>query len=297
MGSKQSQHEPPNPGTVLMWAKGNSSHFSLLSLNVLRAICAYLKHAPCLFWITSTSLHYYAFDLDHPDILQTSPRICLARPIQVNSNSRWAVVNSNQAIVCGGGSGKEAWKSGYLLNRVGGVQALPEMLVGHGCAGMIVKKTSVFVFGSSAAAGERSSEKLYLLGSQWDQLDPMHRARYCFTPAVWQAAIYLCGGQYNNNTIEVLNGSRLHLLEISLPEGGRTLSCVPESTLVVLTLDYLTVLSVRAGLLTCTFKKREGENVLPFTNPVYWQGAIFNIEEGELCQYSVQDGRHLDSQR
>lgn len=253
MGSKQSQHEPPNPGTVLMWAKGNSLSFSLLSLNVLRVICAYLKHTPCLFWITSTSLHYYAFDLDHPDMLQAIPRIRLTRPIQVNSSSRWAVVNSNETVVCGGGSGKKAWKTGYLLNRVGGVQVLPEMLVGHSCAGLIVKKTSVFVFGSSNAAGERFCEKLYLLDSQWEQLDLMHRDRYCFTPAAWQAAIYLCGGQYNNNTIEVVNGSKVSLLEISLPEGGRALSCVPENTLLVLTLDYLVVLSVGAGLLTCTF--------------------------------------------
>ena len=130
MGSQQTQQrECPDPGTVLVWTKVRSSLFSRLSLNVLRVVCVYLHHSPCLFWITNTSLHYYSFDLDRPEDLQPSPQIALVRWIQANRNSRWAVVDSHRAVVCGGGSGKQAWKSGYLVNTEGGVQTLPEIWI------------------------------------------------------------------------------------------------------------------------------------------------------------------------
>jgi len=294
MGSTQAKiSEHPDHGTVLVWVKVYSSMFSPLSFNILRVVCIYLKPAPCLFWITNASLLYYNFDLDNPDTILPSPRIPLTRVIQANGNSRWAVIDSHRAVLCGGGSNKQAWKSGYLVNRAGGVQVLPEMLWGHVCAGVVVRKATVLVFGSSDEKGERSCESLQLPGTIWTELGEMHRPRYCFTPAIWQAAIYLCGGQYNNNTIEVLHGQQLHLLEFSLPEGGRTLACAPESTLLVISLNYMTVLSCTEKQLSCTSKKREGENVLPYTNPVCWQHAIFNIEDRHLRKYSIENGQTL----
>ena len=289
MGNAPESPELPYPGCVLIWVQSLSATYAPLSHNILRVIHSYLHSPPVLFLLTSNTIRSYDSSLD---FTSTSPAL-LSKSIHVNRNSRWAAVDRLRVVVCGGGSGSQAWKSVYLVNQRGGVQVLPEMNRGHGCAGVIIRKASLFVFGSFDAKGERYCEKLRLPGANWTQLADMHRARYCFSPSVWLTDIYLCGGQFNNNTIEVLSGSHMRLLDVQLPEGSRSLSCVYGKMLVVLTLDYITTLTRSETGVTCTILQRDGENVDPTTLPVIWNDNILVIEDGELRKYSVTTGTRL----
>ena len=78
-----------------------------------------------------------------------------------------------------------------------------------------------------------------LLGSPWELLPDMHAPRATFTPAIWQGAVYLCGGHFSP-TIESFDGVTMRLLDIS--GTGSTMTCIKRNTLLIFTNDCLTML-------------------------------------------------------
>lgn len=85
----------PHPSTVLLWTKSLS--LLPLSLNILREICAYFQPFALLVWLSPTSIA--SFDFHHQQLCTAQP---LSSPIQCDWNSRWAVIDSERVVVCGG---------------------------------------------------------------------------------------------------------------------------------------------------------------------------------------------------
>jgi len=86
----------PHPSTVLLWARPLCPVQSL-SLNILREVCAYFQPFALLAWLSSTSVA--SFDFHHQQLCTAQP---LSVSIQCDWNSRWAVIDSERVVICGG---------------------------------------------------------------------------------------------------------------------------------------------------------------------------------------------------
>lgn len=228
-----------------------------------------------IYWVTSREIR--SFDVS---TLQSSPQVQLNSAIQANTNSRWAVVDANRLVLCGGGNCElyvvlTLFNTAYFLSRTGSVQVLPYMKYGHNSPGVIVWKQQVLVFGSYHGEG-RECEGLSLAASHWRSLPQLHARRYGFTPAIWQKAVYLCGGLCSH-TIEVYDGVSIRLLVLTLPEDSCTMACVSGDLLVVFNDHYLSILSKpeTGDDPVIAVKPRQGEWAQSQTHPLLWEGVVY----------------------
>ena len=255
-----------------------------------------------IYWVTGKSVQ--CFDVRTS---QLHPPVQLRTPILADENSRWAVVDSGRVVLCGGGKGdtseslvisgySKPRKTAYLLSKTGEVETLPELQYGHQSPGVIAWNGRVLVFGSSRGPGGRQCEALVLTGQTWEAFAEMHKKRFEFTPAIWRDSVYLCGGA-RNRTVEVFDGVSLQLLEFRFPEGIQCMACAHGETLLVVTVNYLIVLS-RTGSGSepdSVLKARRGAGSQTFTPPVVWNEVIYSFDEdGDVCKYSAETGASLD---
>lgn len=286
MGKKSSKPEvESNPGVILVWMRRTSAPMSRLSGNITREIYTYLQPLLCLPWVNSHQIRYY--DFQRQTILEPVP---LKSAIQASWNSRWAVIDIDRLVLCGGNEvldrfsvrGRQRTSCTATAECI-----LPDMLEGHSCCGLIVWKCTVQVFGSLIGKAVARCESLDLREpSQWEQLPDMHQARAKFTPTLWKEAIYLCGG-HHNNTLEVFDGHRMQLLGLRLPESGKSLSCIGRNSLLVLTSNYLTILSSKASNIHTRIIKHSPTTVFAFTEPVCYREEMYCFYCGKVEKYEV----------
>lgn len=203
------------------------------------------------------------------------------------------------------------------------MQALSDMIAGHCAQGIIVWNEATLVFGSSSQNEGRLCERLDLKTkqrtalpemcqarhpfaphegrldlktNQWTALPEMRQARHCFAPAVLQSAVYLCGGGYIVS-IECFDGVAMRLLTIRMPEDGVAIACSRGNTLLVLTPDYLTIISKTAEVSepTVSVKKHRSCNIKSRPNPVWYDDIIFQYTETKLLKFSAEDGCILNN--
>ena len=277
---------------LLVWAKLQPSCFSPLSFNIIREVCSYLHHV-CLVCVTANSVKF--IDIERLEHLKTIPIRALTTQVQVNSSSRWTVMDEARVVVCGGGETEgEAWKSAYILNRRGGVKELPEMLFGHSCAGLIMWRAAVHIFGSVLRNGERRAECLRLSASKWEMLPSMQEQRTCFTPVEWRNLLYLCGGVYTES-IEIFDGTDMKVIGVKLPVGGVTAAYVFDGKLMVLTEYQINVISKENDSEELIQTEiREFSPVSAYTNPVVWEGKVYCADQTALYSYWPEDGRKVE---
>lgn len=270
------------PGISLLWAHQQRSVFSALSLNTLREICAYLPPPYHLALVFNSSLSY--FDCSTQTM---RPAVTLDREFD-STNSRWVAVDTNRVVLCGGGDGNEAWKTAYMLYANGSTLALPDMLHGHRSCGLTLWCRSIYVFGSFVSEGATKSECFSLREQFWSSLPDMQTNRSCFTPVVWQSAVYLCGGN-QNNTVEVWDGHCMTLLDFLLPVKGNTVGCVQRDEMLLVNGDTLLVLSKPQGSRPPVVVTRQAfPNLLASSpSPILYQGTIFHLYGQELKKFSV----------
>lgn len=241
-----------------------------------------------IYWITDNSIQCF-----NARTLQLNSPVRLSSPVLIDGDNRWAVVDENQVLVCGGGSKKYAapnvWKTALLLSKAGRVQVLPDMAYGHSGAGLIVRNGLALIFGSTIGPGGQQCEASKLTASGWATLPQMHKRRSGFTPAHWQSAMYLCGGMYNN-TIEVFDGVTMRLLPFTLPEDSGCLACVKGDTLLVFTTSYLVTLWTSGD--SPSVKQRQG-GCYPYTLPVLWNDVVYSMFGGEVYKYSTESGNRI----
>jgi len=248
---------------------------------------------PEIFWVTESTIQW--FDASS---LQWHALVPLHSRIQVNGGSRWAIVDATRVVVCGGGKGEmysasEGSKTAYLVGKSGTELALPDLHYGHRSPGVLVWKDRILVFGSFCAEGAREGEALRQRASQWEVLPQMCKKRCGFTAALWQEAVYLCGG-WDNCSVELFDGVAVRLLALSLPEGSGAIACVSGDMLLVFTDHYLVTLSTNDGQATLTAKKRQGGGANPWTPPVLWKGVVYSVglaspgsTKGKVYKYSA----------
>lgn len=87
----------PHPSTILLWVKPLYSFLQPLSLNILREVCAYFQPFALLAWLSHDSIA--SFDFHHQQLCIPQP---LSIAIQCDWNSRWAVIDSERIVICGG---------------------------------------------------------------------------------------------------------------------------------------------------------------------------------------------------
>ena len=92
-------------------------------------------------------------------------------------------------------------------------------------------------------------------------------------PAIWNSAIYLCGGN-RNSSIEVFDGMKIRLLDFSLPEKGTAITCVQVDCLLIMTWSNYVRLSGQAAGVKGTVKKRKFNTCRAYSIPVLWNGIV-----------------------
>lgn len=259
--------------------------------SVHHAMMPVQEEATEIFWVTEQSLRWFDARTS-----QLHLPVQLLAPILVDENSRWAVVDPSSVVLCGGGKTSKPLNTAYMLSKTGEVGTLPDLLYGHESPGVITWKGRVLVFGSSRGPGRRQCEALVLTGENWEALPEMHKKRSEFAPAIWQDSVYLCGGA-RNRSVERFDGVSLQLLEFRFPEGIQCMACANGNTLLVLSVNYMIVISkARSGSdPDYVLKPRRGAGAQSFTPPVIWNQVIYSFDEdGDVCKYSAESGASLD---
>lgn len=237
-----------------------------------------------LYWVTENTLQWFDVSTE-----QYHPPVSLSTHIQLNANSRFACLGVDKVIVVGGGADTFVWKSAYKVSKAGEVEGLPDMKYGHRSPGLIVWKGRAHVFGSYVGSGGCEGESWMEREVQWTALPQMRKQRSCFTPVIWDQAIYLCGGR-NNTTVETYDGVDLRLLSLSLPEGG-SMACLKGATLLLFTPAYFVILSKQGNDLTTTKTSRQGEPPASFTLPILWNDFVYSINNGNIVKFEVDTGK------
>ena len=293
------KHEDPQ--IRLLWARQYSPLFSPLNLNILREICAYYPPPYRLALLYANSLRYFNFSDQ-----QMSEAVTLKTPIQANDQSRWAAVNDNCWVLCGGmgelhsstqetGAG-EGWRTAYLIYKSGIVQRLPDMACGHGNCGVVVWRAAVHVFGSSDLSAEKICERYDLFSAgRWQSLSNMCMGRCAFTPTPWRSVIYLCGGA-RNCLIEVFDGRSMRKLPLRLPEASGVVSWTHGNCLRVLSRNYICTLTAMPGVSvpTLDIQSHESSQNYPYQSPALYNDVIYCVNyPGTVYMYSATHGNKL----
>ena len=279
---------------AVLWVKAHAAAYAPLSFNITREVCHYLpKWCPLpLVCISPSSLRFFDFHT-----LTLGPDISFEGRISVG-NYTWVTVSSTRVFVCGGGyfgptRVPTAVKTALCIYQSGRFERLPDLLFAHSDCGVIWWNGAINVFGSYIGPDQTKSE--CLRNENWERLPDMHRRRSLFTPVVWRAVVYLCGG-YANETVESFDGETMRLLDISLPEGNAALACVDkDSLIVIITPECKTVISGGRNSdvlsVSCTSRVKSFEMIR--SNPVLWNGIIYIAEPGGVKKLSAIDGNRL----
>ena len=274
----------------LIWAKKYSVLFSSLSFNITREVCSYLSPHLTLAYVQEDSLSFVNFAT-----FTLYPAVELHTTVQVNHNSSWAVVNRNLLVLCGGGGKRilhidngKAWRSAYLLHSQGRVKALPDLLFGRSGSGVVVWKGAVHVFGSLTDIDGKRCERLGLAEDcNWESLPLLSSKRCCFTPVVWQGAIYLSGGC---NFIEIWDGQAFKKLSDPQISSSFSVSCTHGNKLHIFGNTRQVVLSQRSDTDAISFKTYE--NTISYstycTNPVISGEMLVHLSGGRVFRESIK---------
>lgn len=293
------KHEDPQ--IRLLWARQYSLLFSALSLNILREICACYPPPYRLALLYASSLRYFNFSHQ-----QMSAAVTLQTPIQANDQSRWAAVDDNCWVLCGGmgelypntlkAEVDVGWRTSYLIYKIGRVHTLPDMTCGHGNCGVVVWRGSIHVFGSSDLHGEKICERYQLFSAEkWQKLPNMCMGRSAFTPTTWRSVIYLCGGA-KNYKIEVFDGRSMRKLPLRLPEASSMVSWIHGNCLRVLSCNYISTLTAIPGVSVPTLDAQPHEffQNFPYQSPAVYNDVVYCVNyAGTVYMYSAKYGNKL----
>lgn len=177
--------------------------------------------------------------------------------------------------------------AGVIDSSTGGIANLPDLLIAREEAGLIRYQDWVYVFGGYATgdcmdkrgADLKSAEAISLPRLEaWTALPKMHKRRRRLTPCLWQAIIYLCGG--DNNSMEGFKCAQniYFLLPILLPEENNASLCVINDHLVVFSTFFVSKISKTASDHTLTSKRHERVASLSLCPPVFWHNLIFLMQ-------------------
>ena len=159
-------------------------------------------------------------------------------------------------------------------------------------------------FGSSEKQVGRVCEQFILATMSWKRRPDMHKARSSFTPAVWQAAVYLCGG-FHNSTIETFDGHSMKQIKINLLEDDGAIACPTKTHLLIIGHRFIYFLQkpAKSAVLSLTYKSRSASRPLQLSaTPVVWKDQIVlfhvgvmtwdseDIEVNSTEMYSTVDG-------
>lgn len=218
-----------NAKVGLVWIRVMSRLYTPLSANIIREVCTYLHPNHYLVWVADTSLVY--FDVS---TRRFRPGVAFKDHLNIDTNSRWAAIDENRVVICGGGVNQDQAKStAYLLHINGASQQLPTMWHGHRSFGIIHWSDRVYAFGSFVSEGATKSECIHIESDcTWQRLPDLHKQRSRFTPVAWRKCIYLCGGQ-DNNTLEIYDKHTIRLANFALSVSGATVGCVWNDQLVL----------------------------------------------------------------
>ena len=162
------------------------------------------------------------------------------------------------------------------ITRDGAVQQIAGMLSNHTYHGIVKWRRAVLTFGSSEKPVGHICEQLNLATMSWEELPSMHKSRDFFTPAVWQGAVYLCGG-LNNSTIEVYDGHSINLINQKLRNVAGTIACGTSDYLLIITQDSTYYLR-KSGESLVLSQTRSSQNIddpmLYSSVPVLWKDQI-----------------------
>lgn len=281
-----------NAGVLLVWLHYKTLLFSPLSRNILREICEYLASLS-LVWVSEDKLSYLNIQA-----LQWESSIYLAEALPIASAS-WVLLDEGRLMVCGGEEedGGLALKNAYEIRCNGTIRRIHDMIFGRTYCGMVIWKKTVHVFGSFQSPEEGSTCECLNLplteSSEWTHIGDMSKPRSMFTPVVWRNAVFLCGGFPLNNTVEVFDGHFMQLLELN--EGGNAVSCVSGDTLLILTGNYLSVISAIGDKYAVESRKHLPCSVCPRAGAKLVQDTIFSLYSNQIVRHSAADGQRLTS--
>lgn len=191
--------------------------------------------------------------------------------------------------------------AGVIDGTTGEITSLPDLLRAREEAGLIRLQDWVYVFGGYATgdymdkrgADLKSAEAISLPELQmWTALPKMHERRRRLTPCLWQALIYLCGG--DNTSIESFNSKQntYFLLAITLPEENNASLCVINDLLVVFSTHFVSKISKNASeYAIITSKKHEKVASLSLCPPVLWRNTVFLMQNDKFTLLDADLGR------
>ena len=182
--------------------------------------------------VNSTELRFYDVSSG-----RYSDLIKLSQGLEVSGYP--GVVWANEELICcGGGYYQAPSPHTYGLSIEGQVRSLSDMILSRASHGLISVNGHIYSFGGVHNKVLSACERLELRTGKknrpWEELMDMTEPRRCFTPCVYQANVYICGG-WTSHTIETFSLLTMNFvsLGVKLMEAGETLTGVVGEELVV----------------------------------------------------------------
>ena len=115
----------------------------------------------------------------------------------------------------------------------------------------------------------------------------MHMGKAWFNAVVWKQAIYLC-----MNTVEVYEPENnvMRLAGVVLPDAGNAVSFVDEEELVVITINFMTVVS--SDMKVRSHPLKHYYELLSNTPPVVFASSAFCTNKGKCLRYLSHPPKH-----
>ena len=192
-------------------------------------------------YVTSTSFRLFNCPTD-----QWQSQVPLRRPVQADETSSYGLLATGEVLLTGGGLGGAAWNSVYLLEGSGNVKELNPMRKPRRRHALLMHLGFAYIFGGWSQSREKSTEKILaesvdcLERCYWTAVADMLFERSSFNPCVYGALVYLCGGSGTQGAevfepVEELFAA----LPFELPESTETFSVVSESTLHIISKEFI----------------------------------------------------------
>lgn len=192
-------------------------------------------------YVASTSLRFFDCSTE-----QWQAKVPLSRPIQADETSSYAILETGEVLLTGGGIGGAAWNSVYLVDGYGEVRELNRLRKPRRRHALIIHLGFAYIFGGWSQTREKSSEKLRaesvscLERCYWTAMSDMLSERSSFNPCAYGALIYLCGGSGTEasevfDPVEELYAA----LPFQLPESTETFAVVREDSLHVVSKEFI----------------------------------------------------------
>ena len=236
--------------------------------------------------------------------------IPLRQPIQYNLYTKVLVLSSGD-ICCNGGcgkahvdlneegdvfSGREAWRSTFVVTCTGHTYRLTDMTLGRAATGIVQVQQHLYVFGGKNTLlthGDLVSNIRLQLSTeaQWEDRAAMTAPRFGFNPIAHGESVYLCGGWTRTLDCYRPATDTMQRLSAALPESSFCLTYFHSDQLVVISSKYMTSLrlSISEGVEVTQQTPHELPNCSPWANPppVVWNQSVYSVKDGRIAKYPL----------